>query len=277
MHVMILKKLFLFKCSRVFLARPSYSLYHTLYAMPIITSNFSPRRLFNRLLKMYGPQGWWPLRIINPKSKILNQRFEFGVCYGILYQDLELYRTAFRDPFFEIAVGAILTQNTAWQNVAKAIGKLYEAKALTPAAIVEMKPEQLQELIRSSGYFREKEKKLRIFSTWLLDYYKGNILNLLVYPAQPAGALATVEWRRAQLLDVWGIGPETADSILLYALNQPIFVIDAYTKRLLAKHEIEYKKYDDYQKLFMESLKPDPLVYQEYHALIVRWGKTKGN
>lgn len=206
------------------------------------------KTIYNQLLKKHGPQHWWP--VFAP--------LDDGATPG--------KPTKFRDPYFEIAVGAILTQNTAWKNVAKAIENLYNAKALTPARILKLPTRKLQALIRPAGYFRQKAKKLKLFSKWLIVNHKGEITRLKGYRLQDT---------RYRLLEQWGIGPETADSIILYALNKPIFVIDEYTRRLCKKYGVVYNTYDEYQKFFESKLPRDIKLFKEFHALIVANGKTQ--
>lgn len=200
-------------------------------------------------------------------------RAENGLTYGIPYFDLKKHRTAFRDPYFEIAVGAILTQNTAWKNVAIAIINLYNAKALTPRKLLKLPTIKLQKLIRPAGYFRQKAKKLKLFAEWLIKDCKGDLVELKRYEIRDM---------RYRLLNQWGIGKETADSIILYASNKPIFMIDEYTRRLCRQYGVEFKDYDEYRKFFEKaflkhgySKQTLTKIYQEYHGLIVRWGKEK--
>jgi len=167
---------------------------------------------------------------------------------------------------FEIILGAILTQNTNWTNVEKTITNVRAAGRLDPNALHELDAETLETLIRPAGYFRVKAKRLRNFLQWLLDEYGGDVT-----------ALEGVETSRLreELLGVSGIGPETADSILLYALNRPVFVVDTYTARVMVRHglvepEIDYQQLQD---LFESHLEPDVALFNEYHALLVRVGK----
>ena len=168
---------------------------------------------------------------------------------------------------FEIAVGAILTQNTNWGNVEKVIENLKRDKALNAKSIHGMRIHRLASLIKPAGYFNVKSKRLKAFMDFLMNEYHGSM--------QRMGDEET-QTLRMNLLRVHGIGPETADSILLYALEKPLFVIDAYTKRFLSRHGImEHKKtYEEFQKLFHSSLKRDVKLFNEYHALFVRLGKT---
>lgn len=202
------------------------------------------KTIYNQLLKKYGPQGWWPIFTASDSHN----------------------PTPFRDPAFEIAVGAMLTQNTAWKNVAKAIENLYNAKALTPVRILKIPAKKLQTLIRPAGYFKQKTKKLKLFSEWLVNEFKGDITKLKCYKLHVT---------RYKLLAQWGIGKETADSIILYVLNKPIFVIDEYTRRLCKKYGVVYNTYEEYQKFFESKLPRNTKLFQEFHALIVTNGKTK--
>lgn len=187
--------------------------------------------IFEKLYSFYGPQHWWP-----------------------------------GDSPFEVAVGAILTQNTNWTNVEKAINNLKASKALNPKKLMDMPIERLAILIRPAGYFNIKAKRLKDFISFLMDNYGGNMERMRKDNAKSL---------RRKLLLINGIGPETADSILLYALNKPVFVIDAYTRRILSRHRImDYKaSYDEYQRLFHEELDEDISLFNEYHALFVRLGK----
>jgi endonuclease-3 related protein len=189
------------------------------------------RSYYEALIAAHGPQHWWPGR--TP---------------------------------FEIIVGAILVQNTSWTNVAAAIENLRRAKLLTPRAIENVSTHRLARLIRSSGYFRQKTKKLKNFVRFLRREYHGSLAKMF---RAPTPAL------REQLLAVYGIGPETADSILLYAAKHPVFVVDAYTRRLLERHGLANARldYEDVRELFERSLSPDVALYNEFHALIVHTGK----
>jgi endonuclease-3 related protein len=187
--------------------------------------------IYRQLLDRFGPQRWWP-----------------------------------GETPFEVAVGAILTQNTSWTNVAKAIANLKAAGSLDPLKLHEMDTEELELLIRPAGYFRVKAKRLKSFINWLYERYGGNLKNL-----EPVGTTRL----REELLGISGIGPETADSILLYALNRPIFVVDTYTARVMVRHGLIGPEldYDQLQGLFMSNLEPDPALFNEFHALLVMTGK----
>lgn len=186
---------------------------------------------YNALFTAFGPQHWWPGR--TP---------------------------------FEVVVGAILTQNTSWTNVERAIANLRRARMLTPTAIERSSPTTIEALIRPSGYFRQKARKLKAFCSFLRYEYSGSLKKMF---AQPTAVL------RQQLLGVFGIGPETADSILLYAGGHPVFVVDAYTKRMLARHGWikEDAKYDDVRWIFERHFPGDTARFNEFHALIVQTGK----
>jgi endonuclease-3 related protein len=189
------------------------------------------RPYYDALFTAHGPQHWWPGR--TP---------------------------------FEIIVGAILVQNTSWTNVATAIENLRREKLLTPRAIESISTPRLARLIRSSGYFRQKTKKLKAFVSFLRREYQRSLAKMF---------RAATDVLRQQLLAVHGIGPETADSILLYAGNHPVFVVDAYTRRILERHNLASPKlgYEDVRQLFEQTLPPDPALYNEFHALIVHTGK----
>jgi endonuclease-3 related protein len=167
---------------------------------------------------------------------------------------------------FEVIVGAILTQNTSWTNVERAIHNLREHKLLSPTAMARVSPTRLARLIRSSGYFRQKARKLKAFVRFLRDVHRGSLTKMFRTPTTTL---------REQLLSVHGIGLETADSILLYAGKHPIFVVDAYTRRILERHHLARGKepYDEIRRLFEGSLPSSAALFNEYHALIVHAGK----
>lgn len=197
------------------------------------------RQIYQTLLKKHGKQGWWPINgKYSGKSK---------------FSEKEM---------FEICVGAILTQNTAWKNVEKALARICENKAYSPKAIASLKTNKLERMIKSSGYFRQKTKKLQILAKHIIENHKGSTTKMLDEQMPKL---------RKELLSLWGIGPETADSIILYAAQKPIFVIDTYTKRMLAKLRLcrENSGYEELQKMFMNALPPNTELFKEYHALIV--------
>ena len=167
---------------------------------------------------------------------------------------------------FEVMVGAILTQQTTWLNVEKATSNLKEAKALSPEALRRLDLPEVARLIRPSGYYNAKALKLKSLAHWLGEYYDDQLDKL--------SSSSTAELRR-QLLSVHGIGPETADSIILYATGKPIFVIDAYTRRIFSRIGLapNGNSYAIYQAFFMDNLTADAGLFNEYHALLVRLGK----
>jgi endonuclease-3 related protein len=168
---------------------------------------------------------------------------------------------------FEIAVGAILTQNTSWSNVSKAIANLKEAGVMDAAAMYALSLEELAELIRPAGYFRLKSKRLHHFLAFLRSSCRFNMDQL---------RSRDMDQLRQGLLGVHGIGPETADSILLYALKQPTFVVDAYTARICHRHGLlpEDISYEELRAFFMDVLTCDVHLFNEFHALMVRVGTT---
>ncbi len=210
------------------------------------------KKIYEKLLKKYGLQGWWPLiEIGQVKYKKGNKNYG-----GYHPGDYSYPKT--QEQKFEICCGAILTQNTSWNQASKALLNLYKQDLLDPESIIKTPKEKLQKTIRPAGYFRQKTKKLKIFSKFFIGL---------------DGKIPT----REQLLDIWGIGPETADSILLYAYKQPEFVVDAYTKRFLLKKRLISKKakYDEIKTLLEDNLEKDYKMFQEYHALIVEDGKSQ--
>ena len=172
------------------------------------------------------------------------------------------------DSPFEIAIGAILTQNTAWTNVEKAIENLKRDKLLDPEKMVSSAKERLEEALRPSGYFRVKAERVRIFCRYLLETYGTQA---------PMTRMAERDWPvlRHELLALNGIGPETADDILLYACGKPVFVVDAYTRRIFGRHGFvpHTIKYEELRAFFERHMTPDIHVYKEYHGLIVWTGK----
>lgn len=167
---------------------------------------------------------------------------------------------------FEVIVGAILTQSTAWGNVERAIANLRRAGALEPRALKRIPIARLEKLVRPSGYFRQKARKLKTFVHFLDREFGGSLDRMF---RQPTAKL------REKLLAVHGIGPETADSILLYAGKRPIFVIDAYTRRILARHGVLglEASYEQAQQLFHQHLPQETPLFNQYHALLVETGK----
>lgn len=188
------------------------------------------RGVFSQLYDAYGPQHWWPAE--SP---------------------------------FEVVVGAILTQNTAWKNVEKSIGALKERGLLSLNRIGETPRDELASIIRSSGYYNQKAKKLKTFCHHVQSHWEGDLDHLFNQDIEPL---------RRELLGLNGIGPETADSITLYAAQKPSFVVDLYTHRVLSRHGWieETIGYQDLRAYFMDALEPDVPLFQEYHALLVRVG-----
>jgi len=171
------------------------------------------------------------------------------------------------DSPLEIIVGAILTQNTTWQNVGKAIVNLKAAHLLSSEALLAMPESDLAEMIRPSGYYNIKARRLKSFFIFLQDCFHGNLDVMLG---------EEIKTLREKLLQVKGIGEETADSILLYAVGKPVFVVDAYTRRILTRHGVirESLAYVEIQRLFMKHLPHDAPLYNQYHALLVNTGKN---
>jgi endonuclease-3 related protein len=170
------------------------------------------------------------------------------------------------DDAFEVMVGAVLTQNTNWKNVEKAIQTLKQQHVLTPQALLALPQDELAGLIRPAGYYNVKAKRLQNVLRWFHDIAECNFTALETY---------TTEELREELLTVNGIGQETADSILLYALNRPSFVVDAYTRRIFNRHSLvsEDIYYEELRDFFMDVLPEDTQLFNEYHALIVRVAK----
>ena len=181
--------------------------------------------LYHLLLAEFGPQYWWPA-----------------------------------ETEFEVIVGALLTQQTRWESVEKAIANLKDRSLLTPAALADADRGTIEECIRCTGFYRQKAERLQLLS----QYFDHNgITGILERP---------VDELRRELLSLKGVGPETADSIILYAAHKPIFVIDAYTKRICECIGVT-GGYEMLQKHFEDSLPRDTHLYQEFHALIVLYGK----
>ncbi len=189
------------------------------------------RDIFDRLSKAYGPQHWWPAETPT-----------------------------------EVAIGAILTQNTAWRNVERAIANLRAADCLNWKALRDISEPALAKLIRPSGTFRVKASRLKAFVTELWESHQGSLEAMLD---------GEVELVRKRLLEIHGIGPETADAILLYSGQRPSFVVDAYTRRVLRRHFLidGEPSYDTVRQLFHRSLPADARLFNEFHALLVTVGK----
>lgn len=195
-------------------------------------------QIYQRLYDHYGPQNWWPA-----------------------------------NSTMEILVGAVLTQNTNWSNVAKAIDNLKARELLTFEALCAVPVEEIAVCIRPSGYYNLKAKRLSNLLQMITEKYGGE-LDAMLYDDTVTG--------RANLLSVKGIGPETADAILLYCGNHPLFVVDAYTHRVFSRHRLapEECDYHELQEIIMSKLPSEPQLFNEYHALLVQVGKDyckKGN
>ncbi|MEE8358378.1 MAG: endonuclease III domain-containing protein [Candidatus Hydrothermarchaeales archaeon] len=188
--------------------------------------------IYDVLFEYFGEQDWWP-----------------------------------GDTRFEVIVGAILTQNTAWQNVEVAIRNLKDAELLSPRGLLKVSDEELERCVRPAGYYRIKTKRLKSFINLLFDGFAGDLDKLFSLPLPDL---------RSTLLDVNGIGPETADSIILYAGGKPSFVVDAYTKRIFGRIGIlnDDLTYDAVKTFFEDRLLKDVGLYNEFHALIVMLGKN---
>ncbi|MDR3569335.1 MAG: endonuclease III domain-containing protein [Syntrophobacteraceae bacterium] len=188
------------------------------------------QQIYDTLIAALGPQHWWPAK--TP---------------------------------FEVILGAMLTQNTAWKNVAAAIANLRDNNLLSINGICGISAEEFEALIRPSGYYRQKAKRIKGFCEYVLTNWNGSVEELL---AQDMESL------RAELLTIRGIGPETADSLVLYAALKPSFVVDTYTWRIFSRHGWveESISYDDLREYFMGAMEPDVELFKEFHALLVRIG-----
>lgn len=209
--------------------------------------NLTPSKLYNILLEEFGKQNWWPM-------------------------DKEYHKKHRSDPRFEVIVGAILTQNTAWSNVEKAIINLKSNNILEIKKIMDSDIENLQNMIKPSGFFNQKAQRLKNIATFLQNNYQNDLDMFFNRDLSDI---------RKELLSLNGIGPETADSILLYAGNLPVFVVDAYTKRICKRLPLETEiSYEEIRKYFEEELrkkyseKEIIKIYNELHALIVVLAKN---
>jgi endonuclease-3 related protein len=189
-------------------------------------------RLYVALERRYGPQKWWPARSA-----------------------------------YEVAVGAVLTQHTAWTNAARAIGALRGRGLLHPARVAALAEPELAETIRAAGTYRLKARRLQAFTRWLLERFDGRFAGLRRAP---------LEALRREMLAISGLGPETVDAILLYAADRPVFVADAYARRVLARHGLvpEGAGYEDARRFVEAHLPSDPVLFNEFHALLVAAGKA---
>lgn len=209
------------------------------------------QKIYKQLLKEYGHQGWWPLLSIENEGG--ENPTKTGSIKGYHPKNYSHPRTELER--FEIIIGTILTQNTSWTNVEKALINLEKENLIDPKKISESKKEKIAELIRPAGYFNQKAERLILVGNWFLAQKQTPT--------------------REELLQLKGIGPETADSILLYAYKEPSFIVDAYTRRILTNLNLitENAKYDEIKQLIESSIPKDFKIYQEYHALIVEHAK----
>jgi endonuclease III related protein len=196
-----------------------------------VESGVKLRAFYDKMLSALGPQDWWPAR-----SRL------------------------------EMIVGAILVQNTAWQNAALALKRLRAAGLLGLSRLSKAPLEEIEKCVRPAGFFRQKARTIRSFLDWLEGECKGSFGNMFSLPPDEA---------RHQLLAIKGLGPETVDAILLYAGGHPFFVADSYTRRVLARHQMVHPaaRYDDVQNFLHRHLPPEPDLFNEYHALLVEVGK----
>ncbi len=196
-----------------------------------MTTSKRINKLYRLLYREYGPQGWWP-----------------------------------GDSQLECILGAILTQNTSWKNVEKAINNLRKSNLISIDKLKLLTTDELAQLIRPSGYFNQKALKIKNFIKFITENYNASLERMFDEEMYVL---------RDKLLSIKGVGPETADSIILYGGNKPIFVIDTYTYRVLSRHGLvpEQTSYNEMQELFMDSLNLDPGIFNEYHALLVKVGK----
>ena len=195
--------------------------------------------MFDAMLRHFGPSNWWPAQSA-----------------------------------FEVALGAILTQNTAWRNVDKALANLFEATGLVPSAVAGLDEDALRDAVRPAGFFTQKSATLRRFFR-LMEEYGGLSGDAAADASLACFSNCNTETLRETLLGVSGIGPETADCILLYGLSRPVFVVDAYTRRIFHRHAMvdDSIDYGTLQEFFMEALEGDVALFNEFHACIVRIGK----
>ena len=195
---------------------------------PVTSLSVLLREVYTRLYHRYGPRGWWP-----------------------------------GESPFEVIVGAILTQSTAWVNVEKALASMREADCWSFVSIAAAPEVDLAAIIRSSGYYNAKARKLQAFANHLLRHHAGDLGSLF---AQETNSL------RAELLSIHGIGEETADDIIVYAAGKPSFVMDTYTRRIVDRMELTPQDrkptYAAYQSLFQDNLPADAALFNEYHALL---------
>jgi endonuclease-3 related protein len=202
--------------------------------------------LYKKLLKKHGQQGWWPTRKTG-------------------YHNSNKTRKLSEKEMLEICIGAILTQNTSWKNAEKALNNLFEAKLASLQRIASTRHALLAKAIKPSGYYNQKAERLQSFARHVM--HKHGSFTKMFRKELPQ--------LRKELLTIKGIGPETADSMLLYAGRKPVFVVDTYTKRLCAKNGINCGDYHTLQAMFHKQLPQNHKIYNEFHAVIVAEGKKK--
>lgn len=209
------------------------------------------RKIYKSLFDSYGPQGWWPLIELHDGGANPTKTDSIQGYHPANYTYPQT-----RDQQFEIICGALLTQNTSWIQVEKALLNLKQINSLFPESIFSLDLETLKEAVRPAGYYNQKAMRLKTLASWFLEL---------------GGQLP----EREELLSLKGVGPETADSILLYAFKKPFFVVDAYTKRIVTNLGLADEKasYNEIKALFEENLPEDLAMYQEYHALLVEHAK----
>ena len=204
--------------------------------------------IYNNLFSHSSLQYWWPVTKDNEiipkyhKNIKLNEKHKLEICFG-----------------------TILTQNTSWKNVEKAMTQLNKNNLIDIKKILKINKNKLVQIIKSSGYYNQKAKKLKNFCQHINKNYNNNLKNFLN---------KNIIELRNELLSINGIGPETADSIILYAAKKPIFVIDAYTTRIMNRIGFKGETYDELQKLFMNNLELNEKIFNEYHALLIALGKN---
>ena len=224
------------------------------------------KSIYSKLYSHYGPQHWWPVtkKGVIPKCRkpsVFEHAKNSYRNFLAYHKNINLNEKQ----KLEICFGAILTQNTHWKNVEKAIINLNKNQLINVKKILKINNKKLASIIKSSGYHNQKAKKLKNFSLFLINNYNGNINKFFNNE---------IKILREKLLSINGIGPETADSIILYAAKKPIFVIDAYTKRIMNKVGYKENNYEELQDLFMKNLNSNEKLFNEYHALLVELGKN---
>ncbi|MBI2574827.1 endonuclease III domain-containing protein [Candidatus Woesearchaeota archaeon] len=207
-----------------------------------------PVQIYKLLLERFGRQNWWPVTAVKAGKSSKESK---------------------GSKEFEVMIGAILTQNTAWRNAEKAIAGLAKMQLLSPERIRAADTKELATAIRPVGYYNQKAERLKILARHIVGNYNGK-------GGISAMKRKSTEELRSELLELKGIGPETADSMLLYALDKPVFVVDTYTRRTFSRIGLcsSDSSYEELQKLFMESLPQKKELFNDYHALIVEHGKS---